>query len=266
MDISRIQELSQLYNEVALFFSKYELQLCQEDQAPGLRYRRVFKPNPITCTEDDFRIWYENFKEALSVLVSSCSKETVQDIIGYYFKSREFVPDGATLLDCKDGHLIGLREAFVEVTKFINGFIDKTVWWYGVLDYYDSFKQSIMSEEDAGVIGTTSNTNLISEQPTQPNSLPRELDTDEAKSVLQRGVVAGLLDENYQCLSNMTGYQKREFADLASSLLSIRHKWRVFESLWGIKGLGQIKMYEANVDSINIIKRLFPEVEIKRKM
>lgn len=89
-------------------------------------------------------------------------------------------------------------------------------------------------------------------------SLPAELDTDEAKKILQRGVDANFLDNNFQPIrGNMTKYQIKRFAELASLELGIKEKWKVFGSLWNIKNLGQIKDYEANLNSLKIIESLF---------
>lgn len=90
--------------------------------------------------------------------------------------------------------------------------------------------------------------------------LPVELDTDEAKKILQRGVDANFLDNNFQPIrGNMTKYQIKRFAELASLELKINEKWKVFGSLWNIKNLGQIKDYEANLNSLKIIESLFPK-------
>lgn len=91
-------------------------------------------------------------------------------------------------------------------------------------------------------------------------SLPAELDTDEAKKILQRGVDANFLDNNFQPIeANMTKFQMKRFAELASIELGIAKKWKVFGSLWNIKNLGQIKDYEANPNSLKIIESLFPK-------
>ncbi len=96
------------------------------------------------------------------------------------------------------------------------------------------------------------------------HQIPKELDTEEAKEVLHRGVTAGILNGNYQCLE-LTMYQRREFAELASEELGIKHKWKVFETLWKIKGLAQVKMIEADPDSLVKIKALFPKVVEREK-
>lgn len=88
------------------------------------------------------------------------------------------------------------------------------------------------------------------------SSIPKELETGTAQEVLQRAVNASILDNDFQCIG-LTIYQKRRFAELASEELGIKSKWKTFEDLWGIKGLAQVKTYEANRDSLKIIDTLF---------
>ena len=95
--------------------------------------------------------------------------------------------------------------------------------------------------------------------------LPKKLDNDKAKSILQRGVDANLLDDNFQPIKEkMTKYQMKEFAELASLELRIKEKWKVFGFLWNAKNLGQIKNYEANFDSLKIIENLFPKEIVEK--
>lgn len=88
------------------------------------------------------------------------------------------------------------------------------------------------------------------------DSVPKELDTEKALEVLQRAVNANILGNGFQSIG-LTIYQKRRFAELASEELGIKSKWKTFEDLWGIKGLAQVKMYEADQDSLKIIDALF---------
>lgn len=87
-------------------------------------------------------------------------------------------------------------------------------------------------------------------------NIPKKLDTEKAQDVLQRAVNANILDNDFQC-TELTIYQKRRFAELASEELAIKSKWKIFEDLWNIKGLAQVKMYEADQDSLKIIDGLF---------
>ena len=87
-------------------------------------------------------------------------------------------------------------------------------------------------------------------------NLPNGLDTEKAQEVLQRAVNVNILDKDYQCIE-LTSYQKRRFAELASEEIGIKSKWKTFEDLWGIKGLAQVKMYEADQSSLKIIDDLF---------
>ena len=87
-------------------------------------------------------------------------------------------------------------------------------------------------------------------------NVPKGLDTERAQEVLQRAVNANILDKDYQCIE-LTSYQKRRFAELASEEIGIKSRWKTFEDLWGIKGLAQVKMYEADQSSLKIIDALF---------
>ncbi|WP_455641445.1 hypothetical protein [Parabacteroides sp.] len=88
------------------------------------------------------------------------------------------------------------------------------------------------------------------------DSVPKKLDTEKALEVLQRAVNANILDNGFQCIG-LTIYQKRRLAELASEELGIKSKWKTFEDLWNIKGLAQVKMYEADQESLKIIDDLF---------
>ena len=90
------------------------------------------------------------------------------------------------------------------------------------------------------------------------SNVPKELDAERALKVLQRAVNANILNKDFQCIG-LTIYQKRRFAELASEELEIKSKWRTFEDLWNMKGLAQVKMYEANQESLKMIDDLFPK-------
>lgn len=94
--------------------------------------------------------------------------------------------------------------------------------------------------------------------------LPESLDTHEARRVLNRAIDAKILDNSYQCVEGVSIYQKRRFAELASEELGIKTKWKTFETLWDIKGLAQVKMYEADQGSLKKIDALFTKEIIDR--
>ena len=94
----------------------------------------------------------------------------------------------------------------------------------------------------------------------EPKHIPKELMTEEAKKVLQRGITAGLLNNEYQPEKGVTRYQQKEFADLASDVLKIQNKWVVFGSLWNVNNLGQVKTSDADPESLKAVRRLFPDM------
>lgn len=78
--------------------------------------------------------------------------------------------------------------------------------------------------------------------------LPNELNTDEAKSILQNAINAGFCDTNYQW--KKTKALLAYFADKASEYLGLgkgeydgkaKTSWKPFESLFGISGLSGAK-------------------------
>ena len=107
------------------------------------------------------------------------------------------------------------------------------------------------------------NQNLVSGS----RKLPKELDNPKAKEVLQRGIKANLLDENYQLLEGVTQGQAYLFALYASQELRIYKQWKVFGiSLWGIKNLGKVKLESARDERLDVVRNLFSEKIIKDAM
>lgn len=96
---------------------------------------------------------------------------------------------------------------------------------------------------------------------------PKELDNTKAKEVLQRGIKANLLDENYQLLKGVTQGQAYLFALYASQELRIYNQWQVFGvSLWGIKNLGRVKLESTRDEKLDVVRSLFSEKIIKDAM
>lgn len=100
-------------------------------------------------------------------------------------------------------------------------------------------------------------------------SLPRELDTDKAKELLNRGVTAGFLDNTFRPIKGkMTRAQQKEFALCISIECDFKNYCKIFEPFWGIKNLAQSSTL--NEGSIEKIRELFDEetqkkVKIKSK-
>lgn len=92
----------------------------------------------------------------------------------------------------------------------------------------------------------------------QSPALPEELDTEEGKAVLKRGVDGGILDNNYQLLKNTTNGQAAAFAICAKEMLGIEDHWKCFESLWGKKDMKSIKLVSTSEKKIKEVKKMFP--------
>lgn len=95
----------------------------------------------------------------------------------------------------------------------------------------------------------------------QHKELPEDLNTENAKSYLQRLVDQKFCDINYHWNKDKTKYQAAWAAHNISLLLWGSNKWKPFEILWGFNNMAGIynKMFQANDDSIKEIDGLFPE-------
>lgn len=97
--------------------------------------------------------------------------------------------------------------------------------------------------------------------------LPKELDNHKAKEILQRGIKAGLLDDNYQLLKGVTQGQAHIFALYASQELRIFEPWKVFGILlWGMNNLGKVKPESTREKKLAIVRGLFSDKIVKEAM
>lgn len=91
--------------------------------------------------------------------------------------------------------------------------------------------------------------------------LPKELQSDDAKELLERLVNNGYCEENTYKWKG-TKYGAAHAANHISKILNLKKKWKIFQSLWGFKNMAQT-LYkvdiEANQDEMKDIDRLFPE-------
>lgn len=143
MNINDIQEFSKLYNEVALFFSKYEPQQCTICSTPYYYSTsemptecKVFKPESISYTVFQFTDWFRDLKIVFYGIVLSYRKEIFQDTISYYFKSYLYIPKSSMLIECGDVDNIELLNIYMNITEFINN-----ISGHGLKDEYESFKE-----------------------------------------------------------------------------------------------------------------------------
>lgn len=102
-------------------------------------------------------------------------------------------------------------------------------------------------------------------EPPQPQpegaGLPDVLNTDEAKTLLDRLCKAGYCDSVYKWV-NGTAYQAAQAAYNISVILWKGNKWKPFETYWGFANMAQTfakNRLEAKQKDIDDIDRLFPE-------
>ena len=75
-----------------------------------------------------------------------------------------------------------------------------------------------------------------------PNQIPDELLTDKAKGVLQIAINGGLLNNDYSLTDKVnTNPKKALLADTISLRIWGTAKYKVFERLWGCKGLAKAR-------------------------
>lgn len=101
----------------------------------------------------------------------------------------------------------------------------------------------------------------------QSISLPKELNTDEAKELFERGIKAGFINSDNTWNEKKTMYQMAYFIDLANDILNLKAKWKPFERFWGVKNLAQAfnkKDNQANLSSLEEVEAVFPEVINRR--
>ena len=94
-----------------------------------------------------------------------------------------------------------------------------------------------------------------------PKQLPKELDNDEAKCLLDRLCKAGYCDSAYKWV-NGTAYQAAQAAYNIGVILWKGNKWKPFETYWGLANMAQTfakNRLEANQKDIDNIDKLFPE-------
>lgn len=95
------------------------------------------------------------------------------------------------------------------------------------------------------------------QQGKQSPTLPKKLDTEEAKAVLQRAVGI-ILDENYQLLPETTGGQAYAFVLCAKEELKLKGHFKIFGDFWGKRNLKNKKLSDTSEEKIKIVKKLFP--------
>lgn len=98
------------------------------------------------------------------------------------------------------------------------------------------------------------------------SELPKELQSDDAKELLERLVNNGHCEENTYKWKG-TQYEAAQAAYEISKILNLKYKWKIFESLWGYKNMAQtfFHVYDnANQEKIIAITRLYPENALKK--
>ena len=91
----------------------------------------------------------------------------------------------------------------------------------------------------------------------EASNLPEALSTEAAMALWKKAQAAGWVDANYQPLISRT--QAALLADAMAERLSIKEKWKTFETLWNRKN-----MYRDYYQAQDQRKTLFFQDEIKK--
>lgn len=98
---------------------------------------------------------------------------------------------------------------------------------------------------------------IADDEPTQ-KELPKEFTTPIAKTVLQKAIEVGLLDDNYMPVENTTQAQMKAFAiGMGIECGFYGRHFAPFVKFWGVKYLAQVKFEAHSEDSIKKVKLIF---------
>jgi len=104
-----------------------------------------------------------------------------------------------------------------------------------VINIYGKGSQHVDKIEKQ-IIYTDASSKLIKDnKETPPPDLPPSLSTDKAMVLWKKAQDAGYVDDNYQPLISRT--QSAVLASTIANILSIKPKWKQFESLWNRKDM-----------------------------
>lgn len=70
-------------------------------------------------------------------------------------------------------------------------------------------------------------------------TIPKELNSYDARAIFKRAINAGFMDENYKFIG--TWYQAAYFAEIAAEKLKLKYKWKPFQMLWNYNKLAQTR-------------------------
>lgn len=98
----------------------------------------------------------------------------------------------------------------------------------------------------------------------EDNSIPKELQTEAAKNILDRCIQAGYLDNNLMPCPSTKKVELKLIALYASAELGIKKKWKVFQDLWKIDNLAQVRELDMSDETKEAVQNLFSSEVISK--
>lgn len=277
MDIHKAKAFAQAYKRIAEYFcSIAPKEILQQSIFPEItgtyidRIKIKFDSgNRDTPYQgDEFLELYISFKDELKELVLKHEKDTVLSMLKAHFTLKVYPHIKLSKIDVfmnDREELIELLETFESSKLFVNNLINDRgeSEGYGLIGYYDSFKEqaAIKREQFQGTM-KEADPEQKSNQQSEPYRLPKELDTVEAKGILEKAIKMQLVEKKDNVYRwDGTAPQLALFAEIASEKLNLKNKWKPFQELFCVDKLAQTrygsKEKVGKVQNGEIVEQLF---------
>jgi len=200
MEIANIKGFAEAYNDLRTYFNRIEpYEVRQISMFPVVtgpytsRIKKSFKADAwdIPCNSETFGKLYDGFIEELSNAVLEYSQQTVQVMLESYFSNSTdafsnddvFVNSLGDIFKNDREDLIELIELFYKTRKQINNLItDSGAGYYGLIGYYDSFREEAMKKRlQKGNETKKASTN---------ESVHKSSEDEAIKSIQQQGITS----------------------------------------------------------------------------
>lgn len=134
-----------------------------------------------------------------------------------------------------DAKVLKYDRLFNEASEVILELVD--LWEQEAKPYlkvYERLQNGVKHENVGGQKGASVSTQDKEAQGTT-QTLPKELQTEKAKEVLQKAIDGGLLNEDYTTTEKVSSNRlKALLADILADKIGIKDKYKIFAPIWGV--------------------------------
>ncbi len=229
---SRIEPVYKKYNDYII------MDLCDEEgyyEDEEVLYNTLeeLKATNITFPQsEEFILLNDKFNDDCDFLIQN-KKDTILIALMKLFKQPEIYPTTDQFISANMYDEQLLLEILHEIGKTAREYASGHSDWYDAID----LRRKQLEEEQAfnkrASNDKCKNTEI---------KLPPELNNEQAKIYFQRAIDAGFMNNDYSWnYKNGTKAQQALFAEIASEKLSLKFKFKIFETLWSIKHLAQTR-------------------------